>query len=343
MVDRALLLLHGALGGEALRVPLGVGAVVVDHVLALHPAHALLQGEVELLVVPVAGGCGGTRGALGADAGAAAGLAAGDGDAGVGPEGPVGGGEGRVGPVRLDAPPLRGPVVGVPEAGVEPHGLVLGERDPLALQVPEVPDRQVVHHEAAPIIDQKHHVSQSSADTLCLIKLKKKSTGQQAKCLHDVLGVPEDGVGVEIGGGVEPEAELLLPLALPLREHVGVQRVGLARHVAQELEVDLVVGAPLRREVVGGDGAGGVAGDELELHVDLAEEVLVLGLEARAGGAVEREREEAAAVLDLAAAVAPGDVELLVEAGRRRAGQQRAQQQRQGHPSHDRSDRSLRS
>jgi len=98
------LLLHGALGGEALRGSLGVGAVVVDHVLALHPAHALLQGEVELVVLPVAGGGGG----------AAAGLSAGDGDAGVGPEAPVGGGEGRVGPVRLDAPALRGPVVGVP-------------------------------------------------------------------------------------------------------------------------------------------------------------------------------------------------------------------------------------
>jgi hypothetical protein len=111
--------LHGALGGEALREALGVGAVVVDHVLALLP------GEVELLVVPVPG-----RGR----------------DAGVGLEAAVGGG---VGPVGLDAAALRGPVVGVPQAGVEAHGLAPGERDPVALQVAEVADGHVVHHEAA--------------------------------------------------------------------------------------------------------------------------------------------------------------------------------------------------
>jgi hypothetical protein len=73
--------------------------------------------------------------------------------------------------------------------------------------------------------------------------------------LHDVLWVPEDGVGVEVVGGVEPEAELLLPLPLPLREHVRVQRVGLARHVAEELEVDLVVGRALRRKLQGAKAA----------------------------------------------------------------------------------------
>ncbi|BAS99289.1 Os06g0696450, partial [Oryza sativa Japonica Group] len=124
--------------------------------------------------------------------------------------------------------------------------------------------------------------------------------------LKSLIGVPStanlhappthDGVGVEGLGGVEPEAELLLALPLPLREHVGVQRVRLAGHVPQELEVDLIVGRTLRRQVEGGDGAGGVAGDELDLHVDLAEEVLALGLEPRAGAPVKREVEPTATI-----------------------------------------------
>jgi hypothetical protein len=69
--------------------------------------------------------------------------------------------------------------------------------------------------------------------------------------------------------------------------------------------------------VVGCDGAGGVAGDKLELHVDLAEEVLVLGLKPGAGDLVQPQRQELPIIQDLAAAVTPGDVELLVEARRR--------------------------
>lgn len=48
--------------------------------------------------------------------------------------------------------------------------------------------------------------------------------------------------------------------------------------------------------VIGGDGAGRVAGNKLDLHVDLAEEILVLGLEAGARGLVERQGEAAAVV-----------------------------------------------
>jgi hypothetical protein len=64
---------------------------------------------------------------------------------------------------------------------------------------------------------------------------------REAGHAHDVEWVPEDGVGVELGGGVEPEHELLLALALAVAEDVGVQEVGLAAHVAQELEVHLVM------------------------------------------------------------------------------------------------------
>ena len=59
--------------------------------------------------------------------------------------------------------------------------------------------------------------------------------------LHDHALVPEDGVVVVIGGGVEPRPELHLLLTNAVGEDVGVHGVGLASLVAQELEVDLVV------------------------------------------------------------------------------------------------------
>jgi hypothetical protein len=167
-----------------------------------------------------------------------------------------------------------------------------------------------------------------------------------------VGGVPEDGVSVEVLGRVEPHAELLLAAAFPLAVHVGVHRVRLAARVPQELEVDLVVLRPLRRQLLprntqsplaltgrhthmysigddrcdayveGGDGAGGVAGDELDLHVEAAVQVLVLGLEAGAGRPVQRQRQELAVAEDLAAAVAPSDVHVLVEVAGGAAGEQ---------------------
>ncbi|KAF3785420.1 hypothetical protein EJ110_NYTH27384 [Nymphaea thermarum] len=47
---------------------------------------------------------------------------------------------------------------------------------------------------------------------------------------------------MEGGGWVEPEAELLLPVSLPLRVDIGVKGVGLPRFVAQELHINLVMG-----------------------------------------------------------------------------------------------------
>lgn len=67
------------------------------------------------------------------------------------------------------------------------------------------------------------------------------------------------------------------------------------------------------RYIVSSDGAGGVAGDELELYVDLAEEVLGFGAEAGAGGLVEGEGEEVAVVEYGGAATAPGYIDVLVE------------------------------
>jgi len=203
---------------------------------------------------------------------------------------------------------------------------------------------------------------------------------RKCECLQDVLLRPLDGVGVEVGGGVEPEVELLLPAAVAVGVHVGVQRVGLPAHVPQELEVDLVVDIPwpLRDElharthtpssssetqvdrsshaciaesrrsrrltttrsaayVEGGDGAGGVVGDELDLRVGAREEVRVLGPEPGAGGVVERQRQHLAVGRDAPAAVAPRHLQAVVDSAgrrrRRRAGGEENQEQRQQHAS----------
>ncbi|URE47645.1 STYKc [Musa troglodytarum] len=116
----------GALCRQALWEPLEVAAVVVDHVVRLHPLHLLLACGVQLLAPPPA--------------------AAGD---SVGREASVRGRERRLRPVGLDQAASGSPVIRVPEAGVEPHGLVLGERDAPRFQVLEVSDRGAVDHEAA--------------------------------------------------------------------------------------------------------------------------------------------------------------------------------------------------
>ena len=72
---------------------------------------------------------------------------------------------------------------------------------------------------------------------------------EKAESLHDVLGVPEDGVGVEVGGGVEPEVDALLPVAHAVDVQVRLHQVRLAGHVAQELEVELVVLVAGRRQL----------------------------------------------------------------------------------------------
>lgn len=55
---------------------------------------------------------------------------------------------------------------------------------------------------------------------------------------------------MEVGGGVEPEVELNLPVARSLGEDIGVDGVGLTAEVAKELKVNLIVVASLRGEVV---------------------------------------------------------------------------------------------
>lgn len=65
--------------------------------------------------------------------------------------------------------------------------------------------------------------------------------------------------------------------------------------------------------VIGGDSASRVARNELDLHVDLAEQILILGVKARARGLVERKSEKVSIVEYLSAAISPRNVKVLVE------------------------------
>ena len=114
---------------------LGVGAVVVDPVVALHPLHLpLLRGAQ--LARPVV-----LRGRRRAAGGAAAGAALAEVEVDV----VVVGDEGRLGPVGLDAAALRGPVLGRPDAGVGEHRPARRVRHAVArLVVAEHPDGDAV-------------------------------------------------------------------------------------------------------------------------------------------------------------------------------------------------------
>lgn len=79
-------------------------------------------------------------------------------------------------------------------------------------------------------------VSASMQDTL--VYTKKND-------LHDVLGLPDDGVSVEVSSGVEPEVELLLSVPFALGKDVCVENVGVTAHVPQELEIYLIMSWPL--------------------------------------------------------------------------------------------------
>ncbi|KAF3785419.1 hypothetical protein EJ110_NYTH27383 [Nymphaea thermarum] len=54
------------------------------------------------------------------------------------------------------------------------------------------------------------------------------------------IRIPEDGVSVEVGGWVKPEAELLLPVALPLRVDVGVKGVRQLQPTHDEIDMEFL-------------------------------------------------------------------------------------------------------
>uniref|UniRef100_A0A804QFZ1 Uncharacterized protein n=1 Tax=Zea mays TaxID=4577 RepID=A0A804QFZ1_MAIZE len=186
-----------ALGRERV-VPAEVVAVVVDHVALLRPAHGRVLPRRE------PGPRGGRR--HGPARGRGAGGAAGDDEAVEARD------EGLVAVVGAVAAVVGGPVGGVPDGAVDPHGAVREGELGAALVAA---DGHVVHEEG------------------------------------DGVGVPQDGVGVVGRRGVEPEVEPHLPphdapVAAAAHVHVRLQRVGLPRDGAQELHVDLVVETRVR-------------------------------------------------------------------------------------------------
>ncbi|RWW20492.1 hypothetical protein GW17_00015401 [Ensete ventricosum] len=75
---------------------------------------------------------------------------------------------------------------------------------------------------------------------------------ETAEHSHDLVRVPEDGIVVEIGGGIEPEVEPHFPaddaaVAASSHVHVRLQSVWLTRSCAEELDVHLVMEARLDR------------------------------------------------------------------------------------------------
>jgi len=50
--------------------------------------------------------------------------------------------------------------------------------------------------------------------------------------LHNVLGLPDDRVSVEVLGWVEPKVELLFSVSFALRKHVCVENVRITANIS---------------------------------------------------------------------------------------------------------------
>ena len=121
-------------GGE----PRAIRAVIVDGILATNPCKTSVLEGIEVLegtlIPPPLPLCG-------ADGSGGRGFAA------VDMEAAVGGEEGRLAPVGLLKAASRGPVVGIPEAGVDLHGLIEWVAYSLGLTVLEDSDWHIIYEE----------------------------------------------------------------------------------------------------------------------------------------------------------------------------------------------------
>lgn len=61
----------------------------------------------------------------------------------------------------------------------------------------------------------------------------------ELRLLQNEVLVPENAVVVVVFGGIEPEVDPLLSVALSLREYIGLENVRLTGHVAQKFEIQL--------------------------------------------------------------------------------------------------------
>lgn len=101
-----------------------------------------------------------------------------------------------------------------------------------------------------------------------------------------MVGDPYDGVSMEIFCGIEPEIELLLSVPFALSEDIGVDNVRVTGEVSQELEVNLIMCWPVRRQVISGNSASRVSSNKFELHINPPKQVLFLGSKSGARGLV---------------------------------------------------------
>lgn len=60
-----------------------------------------------------------------------------------------------------------------------------------------------------------------------------------------MFGVPNNGVGVEVLGGVKPKMELLLFVTLALSKHIGMKSVRIPTEIAKKLKIYLIMCRPL--------------------------------------------------------------------------------------------------
>lgn len=105
-------LVHRAFRRKPLREPLYISAVVINHIVLLHPSQSLQTGGVKLLPHPSVISRRAGRGTRRPHAS-------------ITVEVPKWCGEWRLGPIGLHKPAPRGPVISIPQARVDLHRLVL--------------------------------------------------------------------------------------------------------------------------------------------------------------------------------------------------------------------------
>lgn len=141
------------------RKPRGVGAVIIDHMVSLHPQQLVALVEVELgqrgLVPPVAL----------LSAAAAALHVVGGGDcvgalAAIDFESSVWRDEWCVRPIGLHSASLRGPVISIPNGAVNTHGLILRKGDSFMLQVRMHSNWGLIYQESVDIYTYQYSQNQ---------------------------------------------------------------------------------------------------------------------------------------------------------------------------------------
>lgn len=153
-----VLRVDGTLRWKTLRKTLHISAVIVHHVILLHPFKPLLACRIQLLFKPSVVGWRRWR------------FRGAGGDAGwpntcITLEVPVGSGKRCLGPVSFYEPTSCGPVIGVPKARVHSHGLTLWEWNATWLGILELSDGSPIN------IKAERRTSKGKRLRVCLVEL----------------------------------------------------------------------------------------------------------------------------------------------------------------------------